>query len=192
MASCYRARSQPDPLVDPIGLAYLDLDPENPETKAAIKEFVAELARRDYVESKNVVFERRAGRPENTVNARALASELVRAKVDVIYVIGGTFGALVARDATSTLPIVFHNSADPVALGLVNSLARPGGNLTGVASQYFDQMAKGLEYLAKATRNLKSFAYITNAKNRSLPGFQGQVSKLPVARARRWESACSL
>lgn len=161
----------------------LDLDTENPEAQAAFKEFVSELARRGYVNSKNIVFERRATVPENQALARALASELVRAQVDVIYVIGGTYGALLAKSATSSIPIVFHNSGDPVRRGVVASLAKPGGNVTGVATLYGDQMVKSLQYLAEATKKLTSFAYFTNSKIRSLPTFAGLVADASSAGA---------
>ncbi len=63
----------------------------------------------------------------------ALAAELVRRKVDVIVTQGGTPATRAAKSATSTIPIVFAVGTDPVAAGLVASLARPGGNLTGVS-----------------------------------------------------------
>ena len=80
-------------------------------------------------------------------------------KVDVIYAIGGTISAQAAMGATSFVPIVFHSSADPVGLGLVTSLAKPGGNVTGLAQQTYDQSAKSLQFLAEATGKLTSVAY---------------------------------
>ena len=75
-----------------------------------------------------------------------LAAELVRLKVDVI-VAGGTAVALAARDATGTIPIVFAAAADPVGAKLVSSLARPGGNLTGLSTANIDTVGKRLELL---------------------------------------------
>ena len=73
-------------------------------------------------------------------------------KVDVIYASGGTVSAQVAMSATSSIPIVFHSSADPVGLGLVASLAKPGGNVTGLAQQFYEQRAKSLQYLGGGDR----------------------------------------
>jgi putative ABC transport system substrate-binding protein len=152
------------------------LGKEGEQTLAEFKEFARELARRGFVESQNVVFERRVGPRENTALTRALASELVRMNVDVIYASGGTISAQVAMSATSTIPIVFHSSADPVGLGLVASLAKPGGNVTGLAQQFYEQRAKSLQYLGEATGKLTSVAYLTDAKIRSQPYFAGAMA----------------
>jgi putative ABC transport system substrate-binding protein len=93
-----------------------------------------ELLRRElrafgYVDGKNVAFEYRFA--DNKLDRLpALADELVRLKVDVLLAFS-TPTALAAKNATRTIPIVFHNVADPVAVGLVDSFARPGGNVTG-------------------------------------------------------------
>jgi putative tryptophan/tyrosine transport system substrate-binding protein len=92
-----------------------------------------ELRELGYVERKNISFELRYAedKPERLA---ALADELVRLKVDVI-IAGGPNDGLTAKKATKTIPIVFNDSSsDPVALGLVDSLARPGGNVTGFYS----------------------------------------------------------
>ena len=88
-----------------------------------------ELRALGYVEGKNIAFEHRytEGKLERLP---ALSDELVRLKVDVILT-GGTPGARAAKNATRTIPIVFWTGGDPVVAGLVDSLARPGGNLTG-------------------------------------------------------------
>ena len=87
-----------------------------------------------YVEGRNLVIEYRGaeGKPERFP---ALAAELVALKVDVIVTAGGTLAALAAKQATRTLPIVFAAAADPVESGLVTSLARPGGNVTGLSAE---------------------------------------------------------
>src|SRR5215470_12555069 len=83
-----------------------------------------------YVVGQNVAFEHRAAGSEYD-RFRAMADDLVRRQVAVIFASGGTAAALAASTATSTIPIVFYMGGDPVQQGLVASLGRPGGNLTG-------------------------------------------------------------
>jgi putative tryptophan/tyrosine transport system substrate-binding protein len=99
-----------------------------PGTEVSRREFRA----LGYVEGKNIAFEYRdaEGKPDRLP---AVADELVRLKVDII-VTASTVGALAAKNATRTIPIVFYSAGDPVATGLVDSLARPGGNITGSPS----------------------------------------------------------
>src|SRR2546426_3721895 len=101
-----------------------------------------------YVESGNVVIEYRdaGGKVERLP---ALAAELIALQVDVILA-GGTPQALAAKQATRTLPIVFAAAADPVTDGLVTSLARPGGNVTGLTSLNPELIGKCLEQLKQA------------------------------------------
>ena len=104
------------------------------------------LSQTGYVEGQNVVIEYRRG--EGHVDRLpALAADLVSRKVDVIVTQGADAASFAAKSATSTIPIVFHTGSDPVAIGLVSSLARPGGNLTGVAYQTVELMPKLLELL---------------------------------------------
>ena len=97
---------------------------------AAFREGLGDIG---FVEGRNVVLEYRwaEGSRDRLV---ALAADLVARQVDVISTHGGVVAALVARDAAGTIPIVFETGTDPVAAGLVASMARPGGNLTGVRS----------------------------------------------------------
>jgi putative ABC transport system substrate-binding protein len=102
-----------------------------------------------YVEGRNVVIEYRfaEGKAERLP---ALAAELVALNVDVIVAGGGTPGALAAKRASSVLPIVFLGVGDPVASGLVTSLARPGGNVTGLTNGTVDLIGKCLSKITSA------------------------------------------
>ena len=95
----------------------------------------------------------------------ALAADLVRRKVSVIITMGGGPPVQAARMATSTIPIVFHLGADPVQVGLVVSLARPGGNITGVTLMTNLLEPKRLELLHKMVPNAKSIGVLVNPAN---------------------------
>jgi putative ABC transport system substrate-binding protein len=99
-----------------------------------------------YVEGKNLILEQRWGNRDQLVG---LVEELIRLKVDVI-VTAATGTALAAKKATSTIPIVMASQSDPVGSGLVTSLARPGGNITGMSSMNVELGGKRLEVLKDA------------------------------------------
>jgi putative ABC transport system substrate-binding protein len=111
-----------------------------------------ELSKLGWIEGKNVTIEYRfaAGRPEKQDE---LAAELVRLKVDVI-VVAGVGPALAAKRATTTIPIVMASAGNPVSSGLVASLARPGGNITGFSALASDLNTKRLEVLKDAVPKL--------------------------------------
>lgn len=90
----------------------------------------------------------------------ALAADLVNRKVDVIVTEGGDPSVLAAKQATSTIPIVFHTNGDPVAGGFVPSLARPGGNLTGVS--YHGLAGKRIELLCDLVPHVKAIAFLVD------------------------------
>ena len=112
-----------------------------------------------YVEGRNVVVEYRdaEGRVER---AAALAAELVLLKVDVIFVAGGTRVTLAAMQATKTIPVVFAGIGDPIESGLVTSLARPGGNVTGLSSLGPELVGKRLELLKRAVPGVDRVAVL--------------------------------
>jgi len=112
-----------------------------------------------YTEGKNIVLEIRGGeaKPDRVSD---LAAELVGLKVDII-VAGGTFAVRAAMKATSTIPIVMRTAADPVRAGFVSSLARPGGNITGVTSITAKLIGKQLELLAEVVPGVKRIAVLS-------------------------------
>ena len=112
-----------------------------------------------YVEGVNLLIEYRdaAGKSDRFP---ALAAELVALKVDVIVTSGGTLAALAAKQATTTLPIVFTAAGNPVGEGLVASLARPGGNVTGLSVVSTDTIGKSLELLTQAVPGLSRIALL--------------------------------
>ena len=111
-----------------------------------------------YVEGKNVALEMRAGEAKPD-RLSAMAAELVRLKVDII-VAGGSAAVHAVKEATSTIPIVMRYDADPVRRGLVDSLARPGGNITGLASITQELNAKRFEQLAEVVPEAKRIAVL--------------------------------
>jgi putative ABC transport system substrate-binding protein len=95
----------------------------------------------------------------------ALAADLVGRKVDVIVAGGGTASISAAKGATSTIPIVFGGATDPVATGLVASLARPGGNITGVTLFSIELLSKRLELLRELVPQAGVIALLVNPNN---------------------------
>jgi putative ABC transport system substrate-binding protein len=133
------------------------------ETSSVNLYFFDALAELGWIEGKNVVFERRYA--ENRVERLPeLAAELVRLNVDVI-VATGTLGPLAARQATSTIPIVMTAAGDPLGSGLVATLARPGGNVTGMSLMAPDLGGKRLELLKELLPGLARVAVLWNAAN---------------------------
>jgi putative tryptophan/tyrosine transport system substrate-binding protein len=125
--------------------------------------FVNGLRDLGWIEGKNIVFERRYA--DNRLDRLAeLAAELVRLDVDVIVTIG-TLAPLAAKRATTSIPIVMINAGDPVGSGLVASLARPGGNVTGMSLMAPDLGGKRLELLKETLTRLSHVAVIWNAAN---------------------------
>jgi putative tryptophan/tyrosine transport system substrate-binding protein len=117
-----------------------------------LEAFRQELSKLGWIEGKNITIEYRFAEQKND-RLPELAAELVRLKVDLIVTSGGPT-PLVAKKATTTLPIVMINSPDPVAVGLVTSLARPGGNVTGVSGLAPELTSKRLEVLKDAIPRL--------------------------------------
>lgn len=134
-----------------------------PEVAPLWDAFADGLRELGYVEGKNITFERRfmEGRPERLP---ALAGELVRLNVDVI-VAGGQPPPVAAKRATATIPIVMTNFSDPVGLGLVASLSRPGGNVTGLALLTVELVGKQLQLLKEAMPRASRVGFLSNPTN---------------------------
>jgi putative tryptophan/tyrosine transport system substrate-binding protein len=135
-----------------------------PTTPSAASQWVAAFTQRlfelNWVEGRTVAIEYRwaEGRSERYAE---IAAEFVRLKVGVI-VTGGTEAVVAAKQVTSAIPIVFGTAGDPVATGLVASLARPGGNVTGLSNQSADLPGKRLEILRELVPGLHRLAILAN------------------------------
>lgn len=135
--------------------------PATPESRRLADVFYQVLREHGFVEGQNLVIERRytEGRLERLAE---FAAEHVRHRVDVIYAIGSQ-AAMAAARATTTIPIVFSRVAFPVELGLVSSLARPGGNVTGIALWTGRElMGKQLELLKQVAPKTARVAWISS------------------------------
>jgi putative ABC transport system substrate-binding protein len=135
--------------------------------------FVQRLNELGWVQGRTVTIEYRwaEGRTERF---REIASEFAHLKVDVIVTVGSAVPAL--KDATSTIPIVFAVAVDPVGSGMVASLARPGGNVTGVSIQETELAGKRIELLREILPGLRRMAVIANV------GYQASVLEVTEVR----------
>jgi ABC-type uncharacterized transport system substrate-binding protein len=117
-----------------------------------------------YVEGRTVAIEYRWGQGRND-RLSTLVDELVRRQVSVLVTMESTNAALAAKAATKTIPIVFMQGADPVRIGLVSSLNRPDGNLTGINLFLAEVAGKRLQVLLETVPSAKSIAYLRNPSN---------------------------
>ena len=122
------------------------------------------LLEEGFVEGRNVKVEYRWGENQNE-RLPALAADLAQLQVVVIFA-GNLPSALAAQGATKTIPIVFGIGGDPVALGLVASLNRPGGNITGITLQSIEAYAKRVELLHELIPAVRSIGFLTNPTNK--------------------------
>ena len=125
-----------------------------------IEPFRQGLRELGYVEGQSIIIE--YGLAENVAQLPELAARLLRLKVDVL-VASGTPSVMPARNATSTVPVVFVAAIDPVATGVVTSLARPGGNVTGVSAVHADAVGKRLQLLKELLPKASRIAFMVRA-----------------------------
>lgn len=133
-------------------------------TKEYVADFQNGLADIGFRDGFNVAIEYRWGQGRND-NLPRLIGDLVDRKVDVIAVLESRLGALAAKAATPRIPIVFMQGADPVRIGLVESLSHPGGNLTGINLFLAEVAAKRLDLLHELLPGAKSIGYLRNPSN---------------------------
>jgi ABC-type uncharacterized transport system substrate-binding protein len=155
-----------------VGYLWLGPRPADGTPDASLKDSLLELG---YAEGKNVTYVGRWGEGKRE-RLPMLAAELVNLKVDVIVTVGAP-ATEAAKAATSTIPVVMAFTADPVGLGLINSLARPGGNITGVTDQAIELSAKRLEILKEAVPTATRIAVLWNAQDRAMTLRYGQIDK---------------
>ena len=155
----------------------------SPSTASADRDLIAAFAQRlaelGWSDGASIAFDLRQAEGK-TERFGEIAVGLVRRKVDVIAT-WGTATALAAKEATSTIPIVFTLVGDPVGSRLVTSLARPGGNVTGLSTQHADSAGKRLELLREVVPDLHRLAIIVNAGN---PGPKQEMRDVRAIAAR--------
>jgi ABC-type uncharacterized transport system substrate-binding protein len=158
-AFCFSAEAQQPKKIPRIGYVSTTGNPNNPGPN--IETFRRGLQDLGYTEGKNILIETRyiEGKMDQTPG---LVAELLQLKVDVL-VVNGLTPVRVAKQATKTIPIVMVTTQDPVATGLIDSLARPGGNLTGLTSLVRDLSGKRLELLKEVVPRISRAAVLWNA-----------------------------
>jgi putative ABC transport system substrate-binding protein len=148
------------------------------------------LSETGYVEGQNITIEYRWAE-DRYDRLPALAADLVGRKVDLIAAFGGIHAALAAKTVTSTIPIIF-SVGDPVDLGLVTSLARPGGNLTGVSTMAPELSPKRLQLISELVPQARVIALLVNPNNSNTERIIGDMQEaarakgvqLPILKAR--------
>jgi putative ABC transport system substrate-binding protein len=169
-------RAQPPSRAARIGFLTLGRA-DNPVPVPALEAFRQGLREHGWIEGRDITIEYRSAE-ENPERYPEVAAELVRLPVDVLVVAGGTQSALAAKQATDTIPIVLAGIGDPVAAGLVASFARPGGNVTGLATSGSEITSKRLDLLKEAVPGVSRIDFLWNP---AAVGVQGQWAELQLA-----------
>jgi putative ABC transport system substrate-binding protein len=158
LALCASAEAQQPARIPRIGFLFGSSLSANSARHEAFRQGLRELG---YVEGKNIVIDWRSAE-EKLDRLPALAADLVYLKVDII-VTGGSSPTRAAKEATTTIPIVMAQDADPVGSGFVASLARPGGNITGLSTLAPELSGKRLEILKEVVPKLSRVAVLGNS-----------------------------
>jgi putative tryptophan/tyrosine transport system substrate-binding protein len=158
LAPVYPAQAQKQATIPRMGLLYLGAPPN-----AILDGFMQGMRELGYIEGKNIIIEYRFAEGKED-RLPELATELVRLKVDAIFT-AGTPAIYALKQATKTIPIVFFSTSDPIATGVVASLAHPGGNITGVSALASDLWPKRLELLKEISPKLSRVAMLWNKGN---------------------------
>jgi len=173
------SHAQPSRKVWHIG--YLSPGPRT-QDGAPPRSFREALRELGYVEGQNVTYSGRWAEGK-VATLRGLADELVGINVDAVLAFGGGTAAQALKLATSTVPIVFAGAGDPVGVGLVPSLSRPGGNITGISAQATELSAKRLELLKEMVPAATRIAVLWNASDPAMTLRYGEIERAaPVLR----------
>ena len=144
------------PVVGLVSIGASVADPAN------FRPFLEQMRELSYEDGQNIIFDRRfAGGDDSLISG--FVADLVRRPVDVIVATGAR-EALAAKSATATIPIVTFVSADPIGMGLAQSLAHPGGNVTGLSTMDLDVYGKRVELLSQTVPNLKRVAVLVSGR----------------------------
>jgi putative ABC transport system substrate-binding protein len=133
-----------------------------------------------YVEGRNLKIEYRDAKGK-IERLPALAAELAALKPDVIFAAGASAGARAAKQATTTIPVVFGPLGDPIAEGLVGNLARPGGNVTGVSVAFDNTLGQCLERLKQAVPRVRRVAMVHKPGSQSAPAEEALLKEIQTA-----------
>lgn len=157
-------------------LGYLALSAPGPQTDPIWQAFVDRLGELGWVVGRNIAIEARYA-DGRTERLEALAAELIRLNVDIV-VAAGTSAVLASKRATSRIPIVIAGASDPVAFGLVSSLAHPGGNVTGFSDSAGREVeGKRLQLLKEAVPHASRIAVVLDSSGRQDPGPMREAAK---------------
>jgi len=154
MARAQQVRTHPI-----VGLVSIGASPSNP---ANLRPFLAQMRELGYVEGQNIIFDRRFAAGDDSL-IKGFVADLVRRPVDII-VATGTREVAAAKQATSTIPIVTFVTPDPVGMGVAHSLARPGGNVTGLTTMDAEIYGKRTELLKQAVPNLSRVGVLISGR----------------------------
>jgi putative tryptophan/tyrosine transport system substrate-binding protein len=165
-ALCLPVDAQKPPVVRKVGFLGASSGPSG-----AFDVFRRTLLELGHAEGNNLAIDFRGG--DTRAQLLELANELIREKVDVIVANGGP-AARSAKEATKTIPIVFATSGEPVEAGYVDSIARPGGNMTGMSWLSFELVGKRLELLKEAVPRISRVAILSNPQH---PGEQRELKE---------------